>query len=318
MNAGAGTDIDDIIGSRHGFLVVFHDHDGVAEVTQIFERFDEFSVIALMQTDTRFVENIEDAGQCRPYLRCQTDSLRFSARERTGGSRKIQIIQPDADEKTQTGFDLFDDFLGNLPFGFGERDILHECEHFGNGKTADFVDIQSADRDGKDEVGKASAVADGTGGFLDEFLIVVAAHHAHTALDGGKNALKGGELSFGFLVKIAHDVVALGACTVQERLHGGVGIIGERRVEREAEIFADGFEKGTRPGFFVHALKAVDDDGGFAQRERFIGDDFIGGQHLQIAKTGTGRAGTDGVVERKHTGFEFGKTYAVFFAGVVL
>ena len=38
MTAGAGAEVDDIVGAADGFFIVLDDENGVAEVAQIFER----------------------------------------------------------------------------------------------------------------------------------------------------------------------------------------------------------------------------------------------------------------------------------------
>jgi hypothetical protein len=87
MHAGAGADIDHIVGGADGVLVMLdHDH-GVAEVAQVLERFQQPVIVALVQADGRLVQHIEHAGQARADLRGQPDALAFAARQRAGGLR---------------------------------------------------------------------------------------------------------------------------------------------------------------------------------------------------------------------------------------
>jgi len=84
------TEIDEIVGGANGVLVVLdHDH-GIAEIAQLTQRFKEPFVVALMEADARFVEDVEDAGELRADLRCQADALRLAA-----GKRAAFAIEPE-------------------------------------------------------------------------------------------------------------------------------------------------------------------------------------------------------------------------------
>ena len=82
VNAGAGSDIDDIIRGENRVLVVLDDDDAVAEIAQPPQRVEQTVIVALMQPDRRFVQHIENAGQPRADLRREADPLAFAARQR--------------------------------------------------------------------------------------------------------------------------------------------------------------------------------------------------------------------------------------------
>ena len=63
MHAGAGTEIDNVIGSEYRFLVVLHDDDRIADIAQVSQRAEQALVVALMQADGRLVEDVHDADQ---------------------------------------------------------------------------------------------------------------------------------------------------------------------------------------------------------------------------------------------------------------
>ena len=86
MLAGAGADVDDVVGEAHGLLVVLDDDDRVAEVAQAQERLDEAVVVALVQADAGLVEDVEHADERRADLRGQADALRLAAGERGRGA----------------------------------------------------------------------------------------------------------------------------------------------------------------------------------------------------------------------------------------
>ena len=73
-----------MIGGKDRVVVMLDHYDGVAEISQLEKRVDQFGVIALMQADTRLVKNIEHPCQPGANLRCQPDPLGLAARQGTG------------------------------------------------------------------------------------------------------------------------------------------------------------------------------------------------------------------------------------------
>ena len=101
VDAGAGADVEHVIGGADGVLVVLdHDH-GVAEVAQALEGFQQARVVALVQADRGLVQHIEHAGEAGADLRGEPDALALAAGERAGGARQRQIIEPDVDQELQ-------------------------------------------------------------------------------------------------------------------------------------------------------------------------------------------------------------------------
>ncbi len=80
MLPGPWTNVHHVISRVDGFLVVFHHNEGVTNVPELFQRFDESGVIPLMETDAGFVQDVEHTHQSRPDLGGQTDTLGFATR----------------------------------------------------------------------------------------------------------------------------------------------------------------------------------------------------------------------------------------------
>ena len=88
VDAGAGADVEHMVGGADGVLVVLdHDH-GVAEVAQALQGFEQPRVVALVQADRRLVQHVEHAGQARADLRGEADALALAAGERAGAARR--------------------------------------------------------------------------------------------------------------------------------------------------------------------------------------------------------------------------------------
>ena len=99
VDAGAGADVEHMVGGADGVLVVLdHDH-GVAEVAQPLERFQEPRIVALVQADRGLVEHVEHAGEPGADLRGEADALALAARQRARGARQRQIVEPDIDQE---------------------------------------------------------------------------------------------------------------------------------------------------------------------------------------------------------------------------
>ena len=108
VHAGAGADVDHVIGGEDRVLVVLdHDH-GVAEVAQPLQRFQKPRVVALMQPDRGLVEHVEHAGQPGADLRGEPDALALAAGQRARGAGERQIIEPDIDQEFQPRADFLE------------------------------------------------------------------------------------------------------------------------------------------------------------------------------------------------------------------
>ena len=120
MDAGAGADIDHVIGDADGVLVMLdHDH-GVAEVAQPLQGFEEPRIVALVQADRRLVEHVEHAGEAGADLRGEPDALALAARQRAGGARQGEIFEPDIDQELQPLADFLEHAAGDLVLLGGE------------------------------------------------------------------------------------------------------------------------------------------------------------------------------------------------------
>ena len=78
----SGSHIDNMIRSTYGFFIVFDHQNGIAEIAHLKEGFAKTLVVSLVQTDARFIKNIENAGQLRANLRGKPYSLAFPTGKR--------------------------------------------------------------------------------------------------------------------------------------------------------------------------------------------------------------------------------------------
>ena len=111
--ARAGSQVHHPIGGPDRVIVVFDHQDGVAQIAQILQRFQQAAVIAGVQPDRGLVQHIQHAHQTRTDLRCQPDALGLAARKRTGRTPQGQIVQPYVHQETQARADLLDDTVND-------------------------------------------------------------------------------------------------------------------------------------------------------------------------------------------------------------
>ena len=106
VHTGAGTDVHHMVSGTNGVFVVLDNDQGVAEVAQPLERRQQAVIVTLVQSDARFIQDIENTGESGTDLCGQTDPLRLASRK--GHRRPIQaeIVQTHIQQEPQTHADL--------------------------------------------------------------------------------------------------------------------------------------------------------------------------------------------------------------------
>ena len=94
-HARAGAEIDDVVGGAHRVFVVLDHDDRVALIAQPLERRQQPIVVARVQSDRRFVEDVQHADQSAADLPGEANSLCLAAGERRGRAVERQIVEPD-------------------------------------------------------------------------------------------------------------------------------------------------------------------------------------------------------------------------------
>ncbi len=125
-----------MIRTADGVFVVFdHDHR-VALALQGVQRVQQQPVVARMQADGRFVEDVADAAQIGTELGGQADALRFAARQCRRGAVKRQIAETDLLQKRQTVADLGQDVATDLRLAAFELDAFEHLRRTGHRQLA--------------------------------------------------------------------------------------------------------------------------------------------------------------------------------------
>ena len=85
-SAGAGAEVEEVVGACDHLAVVLDDHQRVAQVAELLERVEQPRVVARVQADRRLVEHVEHAAQAAADLAGQADALGLAAGERRAAS----------------------------------------------------------------------------------------------------------------------------------------------------------------------------------------------------------------------------------------
>ena len=112
------------------------DDKGVAQVAQTLQGLDEAGVVALVQSDTRLVQNVEHTDKTGADLSGQTDALRLSSRQRGGPSGQTEVVKADVHQEPEAGVDLRQHAAGDLRRLAGQFQISQSLARLADGQVA--------------------------------------------------------------------------------------------------------------------------------------------------------------------------------------
>ena len=145
------------------------DHDdGVAEIAQLVKRGEQPLIVALVQTDARFVEDVEDAGELGADLRSEADALRLAAGKRAAFAIEREVAEAHLVEKTEAQQDFPPDLAADLFLGLAQRPLVQPALRGGDGEVAELRKVKTragrpADGDGEHLRPQARPVAGAAG-----------------------------------------------------------------------------------------------------------------------------------------------------------
>ena len=140
-------------------------------------------VVALVQADAGFVQDIQHARQLRPDLCGQADALRLAARKRCRRTVHVEVVDADVQEEMHALVDFAQDFLGYIVLSFSEFDWqfvnpFSEAERVHVGHLGDVFPV---DAEPLRLLSQSRAAANGTGYMVHE--------RARPARDGRRSLL---------------------------------------------------------------------------------------------------------------------------------
>src|SRR6266581_6129448 len=138
--ARARPQIDDAIRGLDGVGIVFDNQHSIAQIAERLENVDEPLRVAGMETDGRFVENVERADEMRTERSCKLNALRFSAGERGGQAVQREVVETHLIKKLQARANFFQDSVRDFQVPFGELQGGKKNARFLDGKLANLRD----------------------------------------------------------------------------------------------------------------------------------------------------------------------------------
>ena len=167
--AGAGTEVEEVVGGTDDVGVVLDDEDGVAEVAEVFHDADELGGVAGVEADGGLVEDVEGADEAGAERGGELNALRFAAGEGGGEAVEGEVVEADLLEKVGALADFFKDLAGDFHLGGGKGEAIEEGGRAGDGEGGDFADVfggvgAGADVDGAGLGAETGAAAVGAGG----------------------------------------------------------------------------------------------------------------------------------------------------------
>src|SRR5258708_28464194 len=138
--ARARPQIDDAIRGLDGVGIVLDNEHGIDEIAERFENVDEPLRVAGMETDGRFVEDVERADEMRTERSCELNALRFSAGERGGQAVQREVVETHLIKKLQARANFFQDSVRDFQVPFGELQGGKKNARFLDGKLANLRD----------------------------------------------------------------------------------------------------------------------------------------------------------------------------------
>ena len=143
-HAGAGAKVHHMIGRPDRLFIVFHDDDGVPQIAQVEQALQQPGVVAGMQSDGRFIQNVDDPHQPAADLPRQPNPLALTTGQCRGRAVQCEIVQPAPQQESQPAANFFQHFCGDVLAGRVEVQSLKEIGSLSDAQAADFCKTQAA------------------------------------------------------------------------------------------------------------------------------------------------------------------------------
>ena len=299
--SGARSHVDDMIGLKDRLLVMLDHQDGVPQVPQALQGLQQATVVALMQADRRFIEDIEDPDQRGPDLCRQADALAFTAGEGSGCPLKGQVVKTDIDQERQALANLLENPPGDFRFLGRQLQPGKEGAGIAHAQGADLLDIPPGDLDAEGFRFQARPLARRAGHDVHVLFELLAGRLGiglpQAALEVRHHPFKRLVIIVPAVSLVVEEADWLLAGTVEQHLPDAFRQLGEGRADVEFIEIGQGLENLL----IVEAgARCPGQDRPFAQGEPVVGDHLFGIEVHAGAEPGAVGTGAVGVVEGEH------------------
>jgi hypothetical protein len=233
-----------VVGGVDDLAIVFDDDEGISEVAEAFEGGEEAVIVAGVEADGGFIEDVEDASESGAELGSEADALGFAAGEGGGAACEGEVTESDIDEEAEPFADFAEEVASDACFVAGEGEMFEEVEGLIEGPAADLVEREAVELDGGGVVTEAGSEAGVAFDFGHEALEsrAVDEGRAFGFLEGGDEAFELEGEALGGEEWIGRDIDPAVARALEEDTFEVEGEFIEGEVEVETEGCGSGVE----------------------------------------------------------------------------
>ncbi len=315
VDAGARSDVDDPVGRADGVLVVFDHDQGVAEVAQRDEGFDQAAVVALVQADAGLVEHVEHAGEAGADLGGQADALGLSAGQGGSGAGEVEVVQADPDQEVEAHLDLAQHLRGNGCLPLGQLELVHEGPGVAEAQLADIRNARLVDAYGEHLGLQTGAVADRAGHLAEVFAPALALRVGFRLqvlpFDVRHDALEAGGVAHFAAVAVLPLDPDLEVVAAQDRVLHLVAQLAPRGVEGEVQVAGEPGKKLLVVLEQALALGRPRQHDAVGDAEFRVAEEEVGVDGHPGAEAGALGAGAERRVEGERARFDLGQLHRV-------
>ena len=144
MLSSPGPDVHQVIRLADRVFVVLDNQHRVSQVPQSPQRAEQPAVVALMEPDARFVQDVQHADKAGSDLGREPDSLSLTSRQRHGRPINGQIIESHVKQESEPSPDLFEHLARDRVLAFREHQAALVFPRFLVGDAAHPLDRRRA------------------------------------------------------------------------------------------------------------------------------------------------------------------------------
>ena len=323
VDPGARSQVDDVVGAAQRLLVVLHHDQGVAQVPEVNQGFQQALVVALVQPDGRLVEDVEHPHQGGTDLGGQPDALRLAAGEGGGAAVQGEVLQPDAGHEGKTVAHLLQDLRRDLLFRLVEAHAGEEVHRLLHAHVRDLVDVALLGirvQGHRQRFAAQPGTAAGAAVMVAHVLLQPLLHALRRTLAvAPPQIVQDAPVARGVavaavagLIPVAHLDLLIGAA--QQGVQHLGREVAEWRVQSKVEVIGQGLEQASMP----RRLGVVGRHRPLVEAEPGIGNHQLRIELHLDAQAGAVRTGPERVVEAEQPRLQLGKCRATGTAGAAL
>ena len=191
QSSGIGSDVYQVVGGTHDFLVVLHHHHGVAQLLQFPQHLDEPVGVTAVQSDAWLIEDVYASHEGGTEAGGEVDALALSAGEGVGETVEREVAQSHIQKELQSVGNFRQQPLADASLLFGQLQMGEPFGEVGDGHLHQFGDALAAYLHIARFLLQSCAAAVGAHGLATEaaqhhavlYLVLVLLHHAEELVD---------------------------------------------------------------------------------------------------------------------------------------